>query len=67
VKGTSSPGYWKKGKAVHFWEAWATYENAYHKKTSIKQPFHSSQETDGMALETHLSVASTNFIVGRKL
>jgi len=32
VKGTSSPGYWKKGKAVHFWEAWATYENAYYKK-----------------------------------
>ena len=32
VKGTSPPGYWKKGKAVHFWEEWATYENAYYKK-----------------------------------
>ena len=32
VKGTSPPAYWKKGKAVHFWEEWATYENAYYKK-----------------------------------
>jgi len=32
VKGTSPPAYWKKGKAVHFSEEWATYENAYYKK-----------------------------------
>lgn len=32
VKGISPPAYWKKGKAVHFWEEWATYENAYYKK-----------------------------------
>lgn len=32
VKGTSAPAYWPKGKAVQFWEEWATYESAYHKK-----------------------------------
>ncbi|KAF8165024.1 P-loop containing nucleoside triphosphate hydrolase protein [Crassisporium funariophilum] len=33
VKGISSPGYWKKGQAVHFWEAWATAERTFTKKT----------------------------------
>lgn len=32
VKGVASPGYWKKGQAVRFWEAWATEEGAYSKK-----------------------------------
>jgi len=32
VKGTSPPAYWKKEEAVHFWEKWASYENAYYKK-----------------------------------
>ncbi|KAF9563742.1 ClpX, ATPase regulatory subunit [Agrocybe pediades] len=29
VKGNGPPGYWKKGQAVQFWEAWATEEGAY--------------------------------------
>ncbi|KAF5322043.1 hypothetical protein D9619_001007 [Psilocybe cf. subviscida] len=31
VLGRAPPGYWKKGRAVHFWEAWATEEGSYSK------------------------------------
>ncbi|PPQ99911.1 hypothetical protein CVT24_009592 [Panaeolus cyanescens] len=34
VKGTAPPGYWKKGQAVRFWEAWATEEGAYSKRSA---------------------------------
>jgi hypothetical protein len=26
VRGEASPGYWRKGEGVAFWEAWATQE-----------------------------------------
>lgn len=26
VRGEASPGYWRKGEGVAFWEAWATEE-----------------------------------------
>jgi len=31
VKSISPAGYWKKGQAVQFWEAWATEEGTYSK------------------------------------
>lgn len=31
VKGITPSGYWKKGQAVQFWEAWATEEGNYSK------------------------------------
>ncbi|KAF9534918.1 P-loop containing nucleoside triphosphate hydrolase protein [Crepidotus variabilis] len=31
VKGAVPPGYWKKGQAVQFWEAWANEEGLYNK------------------------------------
>ncbi|KDR83407.1 hypothetical protein GALMADRAFT_132861 [Galerina marginata CBS 339.88] len=34
VKGISPAGYWKKGQAVQFWEAWATEEGTGSKKKS---------------------------------
>lgn len=35
VKGKAPPGYWKKGQAVQFWEAWATEEGAYSKNKKV--------------------------------
>ncbi|KJA24550.1 hypothetical protein HYPSUDRAFT_135894 [Hypholoma sublateritium FD-334 SS-4] len=33
VKGTSPPGYWKRGEGVSFWETWAKEERAYKAST----------------------------------
>lgn len=32
VNGVTPAGYWKRGQAQEFWEAWATEEGAYSKK-----------------------------------
>jgi ATP-dependent Clp protease ATP-binding subunit ClpX len=32
VNGVTPAGYWKRGQAVQFWEAWATEEGAHSKK-----------------------------------
>jgi len=32
VNGVTPAGYWKRGQAVQFWEAWATEEAAHSKK-----------------------------------
>jgi len=32
VNGVTSAGYWKRGQAVQFWEAWATEEGVHSKK-----------------------------------
>lgn len=32
VKGTGSPGYWRRGEGVAFWEAWAMQEASYNQR-----------------------------------
>jgi len=33
VKGKGSPGYWRRGEGVAFWEAWAMQEASYNRSS----------------------------------